>query len=496
MSYLSNSKYNLQNLRVNSFGFYFGLLASIYILIFPVFPESAKANSMLAAAILMASWWMTEALPLAATSLLPIAIFPILGITSGSATAGKYFNSTIFIFIGGFIIALAMQKWNLHKRISLKIINAIGSSPIGIISGFMIASWFLSMFISNVATTVMMLPIGLAVIIKMKESLDEKNLRKFSIALMLGIAYSSSVGGIATLVGTAPNLAFQSIYKINFPDNSPITFASWLKYGMPISIVMFIAMWFVLNKWLYRIKSYNKTSNDIIKDELAELGKTSFEEKTVLLILISTSVLWLLRKPIDFGGIVIPGWSDFVPFAKFIDDGTVAIFMSIILFIIPARNKKESTNILTADIFFKIPWDVILIFGGGFALAHGFSESGLSELLGKKFEMLSGINNFLLVVIIAFSITFLTELTSNTATTYTVLPILAAVAISININPLYLMLPATISASFAFMLPVATPPNAIVFGSGYVRINQMVRTGIILNIIGAIIVSVFIYIFI
>lgn len=479
--------------NVSYTGLFLGLIFFAYILIFPVFPDAPQANDMLAAAALMATWWMTEAIPLAATSLLPIAIFPLLGITSGAGAAGKYFNSTIFIFVGGFLIALAMQKWNLHKRISLKIINAIGGSPVGIITGFMLASWFLSMFISNVATTVMMLPIGMAVLYKFEEKLSKADLHKFAVGLMLGIAYASSIGGIATLVGTAPNLAFQSIYKMNFPDLPQITFASWLKYGMPISIVMMIAMWFVFNKWLYKINAKIQSENKIIKDELKALGKIKYEEIVVLTILVSTALLWLFRKPVDIGFMQVHGWSELMPFAKLIDDGTVAIFTSLFFFIIPANKKQESKRILEADVIFQIPWDVILIFGGGFALAFGFSESGLSEQLGQKFHLLKGMNEFLIMVIVAFGLTFLTELTSNTATTYTVLPILAAISTAIEIDPIITMLPATISASFAFMLPVATPPNAIVFGSGYIKINQMIKTGFILNLIGVVIVSTLLY---
>jgi sodium-dependent dicarboxylate transporter 2/3/5 len=484
----------MKKIKFEPFKVGFGLLVFIFVLLFPIFPEAPKANSMLAAAALMAIWWMTEALPLAATSLLPIAIFPLLSISSGSETASTFFNSTIFIFLGGFLIALAMQKWELHKRISLNIINIIGNSPIGIVSGFMLASWLLSMFISNVATTVMMLPIGIAVILKFEDQLKTSELIKFSAALMLGIAYSSSVGGITTLVGTAPNLAFQRIYMMNFPNGEVITFASWLKYGLPISIIMIIILWFVLNKIVFKVNSKISTENNVIKNELSALGKIKFEEIVVISILFLTGLLWLFRRSIEIGDLTIPGWSSFLSFGKLIDDGTVAIFMSLLFFIIPSKSNKNVKRILEADVIFKIPWDVILIFGGGFALAHGFSESGLSEVLGNKFIMLKGMNEFLIIAVIAFGITFLTELTSNTATTYTVLPILSAIAVSIDVDPMIMMLPATISASFAFMLPVATPPNAIVFGSGKVSINQMIKTGIILNLVGIMIVSIMIYI--
>lgn len=439
----------------------------------------------------MAIWWMTEALPLAVTSLVPLVLYPILGINKGNEIASAFFNSTNFLFMGGFLIALAMQEWNLHRRIALFIIKSIGGGTTGIISGFMLSAFLLSMFISNVATTVLLLPIGMAVIFKMEEQYGITKTKNFSISLMLAIAYSASIGGVATLVGTAPNLALQRIHAINFPNDSEITFANWLSIGLPISIIMVVIVWFLLNKFLYKIDKSVKIEKKQILNEYKLLGKFKFEEKTVLTILSLTGLLWLSRKNLDLEFIELPGWSNLFEFSSYIDDGTVAISMALLLFILPA--KKQKRKILTGEIISKIPWDILLLFGGGFALAEGFQSSGLSDQIGNTFSIFRHIPDIVLVFSVCLVLTFLTELTSNTATTYTILPILASLAPAFGVEPLLLMLPATISASFAFMLPVATPPNAIVFGSKKLKIRHMIKAGIFLNLIGVLVVSMFYY---
>lgn len=456
-------------------------------LVFPVVPGNHSASMMAASGALMAIWWVTEALPLAATALLPLALFPILGIDSGKNTASVYLNSTIFIYLGGFLIAIAMQRWNLHKRIALFIINKIGSGAGGIVLGFMIAAASLSMFVSNVATTVMMLPIGLAVIYKMEENAGSGNTRNFSVAVMLGIAYAASIGGIATLIGTAPNLIYKKVFEMYFPEGPQINFSTWLLAGFPVSAVMLTIAWAVLVKFVFRIPKSVLIDKSALRDEYKALGKMSREEKIVLAILALTGLLWMTRSPVEIESFVIPGWSGiFGRYAKYVDDGTVAIFTSLWLFILPAKNKAP---LLNNKAFSELPWDVILIFGGGFALAGGFQNSGLSEWLGGQFAGLKGLHPFFMTLGVSSGLTFLTEITSNTATTNTILPILASVAKSIEVNPILIMLPAAISASFAFMLPVATPPNAIVYGSGRVRVADMVKAGIFLNISGILIVT-------
>jgi sodium-dependent dicarboxylate transporter 2/3/5 len=315
-----------------------------------------------------------------------------------------------------------------------------------------------------------------------------------AVSIMLGIAYSSSIGGIATLVGTAPNLIFQRVFEISFPELDKISFVDWLMFGMPISITMLILTWLLFTKFLFKVDKKLKINLDIIKNQLTDLGKITYEEKCVLSIFLFTVFLWLFRSPINLEFIVIPGWKNLFANKDLIEDGTIAIFSGLLMFIIPSKNLRDNYNrekLLEIDVLSKIPWEVILIFGGGFALAKGFSNSGLSLIIGENFNNLQDLPPTLMTGAICFALTFLTELTSNTATTNAILPILASVAKVNNINPLILMLPATISASFAFMLPVGTPPNAIVYGSGRIQIREMIVAGLILNIIGVIVVTGF-----
>ena len=450
---------------------------------------------MAAVAILMAVWWITEAIPLFATALLPMLLYPLLGIMGSNDTAPIYFNSTIFLFLGGFMIALTMEKWKLHRRIALFIIRLIGGGPDRIVLGFMIASAFLSMWISNTATAIMMVPIGLAIVFKMEENFKVPAVHKFTTSLMLGIAYGCSMGGIATLVGTPPNLSFARIFQITFPQAEPIAFGTWFLMGLPISAVMIVVVWFILTKIFFRLPSSLTIDRAIVNKEYEELGSMSFEEKSVLLIFSLTAILWVFRKKLIIGFVSIPGWSQLLPNPDLIDDATVAMFMAMLMFLIPTRTRgTKYSTIMGPDVITKLPWNIVLLFGGGFALAKGFQVTGLSVFIGNNFSGLAGMPPIIMIIIICFGITFLTELTSNTATTEMVLPILASVAIAMETNPLLLMIPATLSASCAFMMPVATPPNAIVFGSGRIKISEMARVGIFLNIIGVIIITVLFYI--
>ncbi len=473
-------------------GIVLGTALFFFLIIFPLSPDNIIASRMAAVAVLMSALWITEAIPLGATALLPVFLYPILGILSAKQTAPIYFNSIILLFLGGFSIAVAMEKWDLHKRISLIIIRAIGSSPRKLILGFMLACAVLSMFISNTATALMMLPIALAVIYKLEEDYSRDKVKKFSIALLLGIAYASSIGGEATLVGTPPNLAFLRIYQISFPEAPEISFGQWMAAVLPISIVMLAIAWFMLTAVIFKIKNDIKINRSVVHKEYKQMGGASFEEKLVFVIFILTALLWIFRKDIDIGAFQIPGWADWFSFGELIDDGTVAIFTAFFLFVLPTRSGRRG-RILTANDIKKIPWEIILLFGGGFALAAGFQSSGLSEVVGREFQSLAGAPTLLLVGAASTTLTFLTELTSNTATTQTLLPIFASIATAIKVNPLYLMIPATISASFAFMLPVATPPNAIIFGSGRIKVSDMARAGIFINIIGIIVNSLIFY---
>jgi len=484
-----------QRTRMQKTGLVLGPLLSLMAILFlDLAPGNPAPTRMAAVAVLMAVWWITDAIPLFATSLLPMVLFPLLGILPGKTTAPLYINSTIFLFLGGFLIALAMEKWNLHRRIALFIIRRVGGGPSRIILGFMIAGAFLSMWISNTATAIMMVPIGMAIVLQMEDRFGRRETHNFTLGLMLGIAYACSIGGMATLVGTPPNLAFARIYEISFPQNEPIAFGNWFVMGLPIATVMLVAVWLLLTRVFFRVPEHMVVDRDIVEQEYAELGAPCFEEKVVLAIFSATALLWVFRNPLHLGPLTIPGWSRFLPYPEMIDDGTVALFMALLLFLIPTRSDDaDSPAIMDPGGIMRLPWGIVLLFGGGFALAKGFQVSGLSDLIGAHFAALAGVHPLAMIGMICLGLTFLTEVTSNTATTQMILPILASLSVDMHVNPLLLMVPATLSASCAFMMPIATPPNAIVFGSGRIRVHEMARVGIFINLMGVVVIATLFY---
>ncbi|MCP4902889.1 MAG: SLC13/DASS family transporter [bacterium] len=475
-------------------GLILGPLAGCAMLFLDLDPGNPSVTRMAAVAVLMATWWITEAIPLSATALVPLVLYPVLGILKTSETAPIYVNSTIFLFVGGFMIAVTMEKWRLHKRIALWIIKRIGGGPARIILGFMVAASFLSMWISNTATAIMMVPIGLAIVLQLEEKFGRAASRPFTTALMLGIAYSCSLGGMATLVGTPPNLSFARIFEISFPTAESIAFGQWLVMALPISLLMVAIAWLTLTRVFYRFPTSFKVDRNVVNREYSALGGMTFEERVVLVVFSITALGWVFRKDLIFGALTLPGWSRLVPNASFIDDATVAVAMAMVLFFIPTRSADaDSRMVMGVDVFTHIPWNIVLLFGGGFALAQGFQSTGLSELIGTRFAGLQDVPPLAMITIICGGLTFLTELTSNTATTEMILPILASIAVAMKTSPLLLMIPATLSASCAFMMPVATPPNAIVFGSGRIRIAEMARVGIVLNLVGILVISLVFY---
>ncbi|MBN2639906.1 MAG: SLC13/DASS family transporter [Bacteroidales bacterium] len=474
-------------------GFFSGILVFLFVLLFfDLEPGKPAVTATLAVALLMAVWWITEVIPLAVTSLIPVVLFPLLGIMNGKTVSSSYFNHVIFLFIGGFILALAIQKWNLHRRIALKILMITGTSPLRILFGFMFATAFLSMWISNTATAMMMIPIVISIISKLEEYVDDGELKKYSTGLLLGVAYSASIGGIATLVGTPPNLSFARIFQIMFPQAPEISFSSWFVFALPLSIVIFIIVWFYLYLLYKPENSWKNSINSVsFKKQYKDLGAAGLEEKIVFVDFIVMALLWLTRSDISIGTLNIPGWSRIFSHPEYLNDGTVAIAMAVLLFMIPSR--KGQGRIMTWPDTKLLPWNIVLLFGGGFALASGFKESGLSLWFGEQLSGLGTLHPILILLIISLGVTFLTELTSNTATTEMLLPILAGLAVTLKVNPLLFLIPATISASMAFMLPVATPPNAIVFGTNRITMVQMAKTGLILNLIGAAIIALYTY---
>jgi len=482
-------KINIKNI----FGIIIGPVLFLWITIFmDLEPGKPAVTYTLAIAILMAIWWITEIVPLAITALLPVVLFPLFGVMNGKDVSSTYFNHVIFLFIGGFLVALAMQRWDLHKRIAIRILLITGSSPARILLGFMLATSFLSMWISNTATAMMMVPILLSITKKLEEFIDQKELDKYTVGLLLGVAYSASIGGIATLVGTPPNLSFARIFQIMFPSAPEISFSTWFIYALPITIIFFIITWVYLY-FIYRPKkSSDSIKNVNFKDQYKELGPATYEQRVVAIVFATLALLWLTRAGLNIGSIDIPGWSSLFKSPAYINDGTVAVALSIVLFLIPSKNNTK-TKIMDWGTAAKIPWNIVLLFGGGFALASAFKVSGLSIYVGEQLSEIGGLPPIVIIAVIALTMTFLTELTSNTATTEMLLPVLAGMSVTIDVNPLLFMLPATISASMAFMLPVATPPNAIVFGSNRISVMQMAKTGFILNLLGVIVVTLVTY---
>ncbi|MCB2199105.1 SLC13 family permease [bacterium] len=443
-------------------------------------------------AVWMAVWWLTEAVPLAVTSLLPLVFFPLLGILPSGKIASYYTNDIVFLFIGGFIVALAMERWMLHKRIALHVILTVGGGPIRTLFGFMLATALLSMWISNTATAMMMVPIAGAVLARWDKLYDAKQARFFAIALLLGIAYSASVGGMGTLVGTPPNLVFAQLFHQQFEGVAPVSFAEWFIFALPLSLIFLVIVWGVLTLMYMRGARVEAGAKDLFRSELKDLGRMSHEEKTVLVVFGLLALLWVFRTPLDTGWFTIPGWNMLLPEPSFAGDGTAAIALGILLFVLPAKGERGA-RIMDWQTARQLPWRIVLLFGGGFALAGAIKASGLASWIGVQMQGLSVLPPVLTTASISFLMTFLTELTSNTATTQMAMPILGALAVAIGRSPYFLMIPATLSASCAFMMPVATPPNAIVFGTGRLRIADMAKTGIALNLIGVVLITIYMH---
>jgi len=442
---------------------------------------STEGKAILACTVWIAIWWITEAIPIAVTSLLPIILFPLTGGLALKETTAAYGHKYVFLYIGGFMLAIAIERWNLHKRIALTIINLIGTNVKSIILGFMLATAFLSMWISNTATSVMMLPIAMAIVAQLKDNPDtiEDENQIFGKALMLAVAYSASIGGVSTLIGTPPNLVLAGIVEEIY--GVEITFAQWLKFGLPISLILLAICWKYLTSIAFSFKQESfPGGKKEIKRLLDSLGKVSYEEKVVFIVFCTTAIAWMSRSYV---------LKKFIPA---IDDTIIAVIAGICLFILPA-SKSKNRKIINWEEAVKLPWGILLLFGGGLAIADGFKSSGLANWIGSQMTLLEGVSLILLLFIVIAAVNFLTEITSNLATAAMLLPILAPLAVSIDVHPYVLMVGTTVAASCAFMLPVATPPNAVVFGSGYLRIPDMVRAGIWMNLISIVLIAMFTY---
>ncbi len=446
----------------------------------------------LAAAAWMAVWWLTEAIPIPATALLPLVLFPLCGISFAQQVSQSYMDRNIVLFMGGFFLAQAIQKWNLHRRMALWVLVGIGTHPARLVLGFMLATAFLSMWVSNTATAIMMLPIATAVLGQLtRNGLAEDS--RLPIVLMLAIAYSASIGGVATLIGTPPNIVLASQYASLFPDRPEIGFVQWMAVGLPLSAL------FIPLVWVYLTRIYSKISQEpmlagaeYLSQEQRRLGGMGRGEKWVSAVFVLAALGWIFRRDLDLGGVVIPGWASLLGVAETTHDSTVAMLVSLLLFCIPVSWRRREF-LMDWESARQIPWGILVLFGGGIALAGAVRDTGLAAWIGNGLSFFGGLPEVALILVICLTITFLTEVTSNTAVATIFLPILAGLAGALEMSPLLLMVPGAISASCAFMLPVATPPNAIVFASKHVTMPQMSRAGLRLNILGGVLTTLLVY---
>jgi len=525
-------------------GLFLGPAAFLFMLFFvELDPSNPMVTRMAAVIAWMAIWWITEAIPLSATALLPIVLFPLLGIMRGRAqsaaglidaegaglpsgvalsdldivypnVAAQYMDWIILLYLGGFIIATAVEKWNLHKRIALSILRIIGGKPHRLVLGFMVATAFLSMWLSNTATAMMMMPMGMSLVL-LYEELNEKTrlaggqvdarAPNFALTLLLGIAYSASIGGVATLIGTPPNGVLVTQMGQLFPDAPEFAFMTWMSFALPMSLVFLLTSWVLLTRFVFPLPATTPFSGkEFIAEEIEKLGPITTEERRVRGVFIAVAVLWMTRKERLFGEDVdIFGWSYYLdrlfekfgaaPISSLIDDGTVSIAMALTLFIIPA-SKSVGGRLMDWEDTKNVPWGILLLFGGGLAIAKGFSTSGLGTYMASQLQVLLGdASPFAIVISTVGFITLLTEVSSNVATISLALPIMASLSQAIAVHPLLLIIPTTLAASCAFMLPVSTPPNAIIYASGRVPITKMVIAGLWLDLLSVIIVTAFVY---
>ncbi len=440
-------------------------------------PDHPKAPFMLGIALWMALWWLTECVPLAVTALIPLVAFPLTGIATGKETAPRYMTSIMFLFVGGFLIAQALERSGLHRRIALWVLARFHHSPVQILVGFALVTAFLSMWISNTATTLLMATIAMTVLGSLDRLLPPKDVALLGAALLLAIAYSANLGGMGTPVGTVPNLVFLENLRQLDAERVP-SFVQWMLVGVP---VMLAGLAVVLGLFAHRLRGlpWQRQALAHLGEELAALGPMRREERFVAWVLGLTALAWMTRKGIDGDGFSIPGWSALLPHPG-VDDGTVAVAAALLLFLVPVQDGRP---ILGREAIGRLPWDILILLGGGFALAMGMKASGLSLWVGEQLAFLGEVPLWLMLLGVALVIVFLTEVTSNTATTQVMLPVLAAVATSAGQDPTALLLTATLAASCAFMLPVATPPNAIVFATGRLGMADMARAGLRLNLI-------------
>ena len=468
------------NFLIDNKGFGLGVALAFFVLAVPA-PEGLSIEGQRTAAIflLMGAWWATEAVPVAVTALVPLALFPLLGIVDIQNAADPYANKTIYLFFGGFLMATAIQKWDLHKRIALFVLQNAGSNGASLIFGFMLTAALISMWVMNTATTIMLLPIGLAVITVVKSTvkyLSDEEIEAFQLALLLGIAYGATIGGMSTLIGTGPNGMLAAFMADNY--NLDISFVDWMKVGVPLSAVMLPCSWLILTKVIFKVNfETSSETKELLSSMKEELGALKGPELKVLIIFFITALAWMFRTVLDN-----------FSFLNGLSDAGIAMVSALFLFLVPNGNKDKKGPLLEwKDAQENVPWGLLVLFGGGLSLANAVQATGLAIWMGSLIPQ--GVSLALIVILVVALIIFLTELTSNMATTATFLPVVAAIALQSNFDPLLVTAAVALAASCAFMLPVATPPNAIVFGSGLIRVPQMAKAGFLINILGITVVS-------
>jgi solute carrier family 13 (sodium-dependent dicarboxylate transporter), member 2/3/5 len=455
------------------------IAVAVHALLAPAETLPAAGRMTAAVTALMAVWWMTEAMPLPVTSMLPVVLFPLLGVADIETTTTPYADPVIFLFGGGFVIAQAVERWDLHRRIALHTVLLVGTRPRRLIAGFMITSGGLSMWISNSATTVMMLPIGVSVLALIASRLGEEHegapglpdtWQPFATALMLSIAYAASIGSVATIIGTPPN-GIMAGYLAQ--QGSPIGFGQWMLFGFPVAVIFMTVAWVLLTRVIFTIEPTELPGGrELIRSELAEMGRMHRGERITLSVFVAVALLWVGRT-----------WLETVPGLAGLNDATIAVAGAVSLFLLPV-DRRRGVLALNWEWARRIPWQILILFGGGLSLASAIEDTGVAAFLGGAVAGLGWIALPLLVAVTVLTIVLLTEITSNTATAAVFIPILGGVSAGLGLGPAELVIPATLAATFAFMLPVATPPNAIVFGSGHITIGQMTRAGVWLNLVG------------
>jgi sodium-dependent dicarboxylate transporter 2/3/5 len=469
------------------------LLAVLIWLFADLTPSNKSTTYMAGIAVWMCTWWFSEAVSLAITALIPVLMLPVLGISDCKTVAQQYSDSIIFVFIGGFMLAFAIEKWNFHKRIALKIISVVGTSPSTILLGVMLSTYLISNWISNTATTMMLFSAVFALVSETKQYI-EKNADKFAAALLLGLAFAATIGGMATPVGTPPNMILFTEYKKAFPGNTDLNFLKWSLIGYPVSLGFLAATYLVLDRYFIRGKVFISISADYFRNAYKSLGKFSWEEKWVAGIFTFCILAWFTRADVEFGSFNYKGWTHLFSKPKFVDDAIVALIAAVVLFLIPSRTNKGEALLVWEDAK-KLRYDIILMFGSGFALAFGFAESGLSKWLAMSLSVLKGVPPLLIVLGVCVIVTIISEFASNIASVQLAIPVMLALQKDLDLPPLLLLMPATFAASLGFMLPVATAANTIVFGTRQINIRDMFRVGIILDIVGILMIALLCYLY-